>query len=117
MRCLPRVRPRAAIRLLTVIVLPAALAACMTTGASELADDRRPAAPIDPAIIAMYGPRQDGPLLIPAVDVRRIEPAYFRQTVPVPPDIPNQPGLVVVDPGRKFLYLVLGQGQAIRYGM
>ena len=118
MACLPRVRRiRAAISLLTAIVLPGVLAACMTTGAAEFAGDRRPAAPVDPAIVAMYGPIQDGPFLIPAVDVRRVEPDYFRQTVPVPPDIPNQPGTVVVDPGHKFLYLVLAQGQAIRYGI
>src|SRR5258708_31031878 len=114
MGCLPRMRPRAVVRLLTVLVLPAALAACMTTGAAELADDRRPAAPVDPAIVAMYGPVQDGPFLIPAIDVGRIEPEYFRQVVPLPPDLPRQPGTVVVDPGHKFLYLVLDRGQAIR---
>src|SRR3989442_6924495 len=110
-------RCRAAIRLLPAVVLSAALAGCMTARSVELADDSRPAAPIDPSIVAMYGPVQDGPFLVPAIDVRRIEPAYFRQVVPLPPNVPDEPGTVVVDPGHRFLYLVVDQGQAIRYGI
>ena len=105
------------VRLLAAIILPAALAGCVTANTIELADDRRPAKPIDPAIVAMYGPVQDGPFLIPAIDVRRIEPEYFRQVVPVPSNVPDEPGTVVVDPGHRFLYLVVDQGQAIRYGI
>jgi lipoprotein-anchoring transpeptidase ErfK/SrfK len=89
----------------------------MTVGAAEFADDRRPAAPIDPAVVAMYGPVQDGPVLMPAIDVRRIDPQYFRQAVPVPPGIPNQPGMIVVDPEHRFLYLILAGNQAMRYGI
>jgi lipoprotein-anchoring transpeptidase ErfK/SrfK len=89
----------------------------MTANSVELANDLRPAAPIDPTIVAMYGRVQDGAFLIPAVDVRRIEPEYFRQVVPLPPNIPGEPGSVVVDPVHRFLYLVTEQGQAIRYGI
>ena len=65
----------------------------------------------------MYGPVQDGAFLIPAVDVRRVEPEFFRQVVPLPANIPDEPGTVVVDPEHRFLYLVTDQGQAIRYGI
>ena len=111
----PRLNP--AIRILAAIILPAALAGCVTANSIERADDRRPAQPLDPAIVAMYGPVQDGPFLIPAIDVRRIEPDYFRQVVPVPPNIPDEPGTLVVDPGHRFLYLIVDDGQAIRYGI
>jgi lipoprotein-anchoring transpeptidase ErfK/SrfK len=110
-------RLRAVVTAVAIVLLPAALAGCLTTDAAEFADDRRPATPIDPAVIAMYGSEQDGPVLIPAVDVRRVDPEYFRQTVPVPAGIPDQPGTVAVDPQRKFLYLVVGDNQAIRYGI
>lgn len=110
-------RLRAVASVLAIILLPTALAGCLTTDAAEFADDRRPGVPIDPAIVAMYGAVQDGPIVIPAVDVRRIDPEYFRQTVTVPPGIPSQPGIVVVDPENKFLYLILGGNQAMRYGI
>jgi lipoprotein-anchoring transpeptidase ErfK/SrfK len=105
------------IRFLGAIVLPAALAGCMTANSVELADDRQPAAPIDRALVAMYGAVQDGPFLIPAVDVRRIEPEFLRQIVPLPRNLPDEPGTIVVDPAHRFLYLVADDGQAIRYGI
>ena len=118
MFCLPVERPlRAATVVLAIVILPASLAGCMTTNAAEFADDRRAAAPIDPAIIAMYGAVKDGPFLIPAVDVRRVDPEYFRHTVPIPAGISHQPGTVVVDPEHRFLYLILDGNQALRYGI
>src|SRR5436190_11151282 len=110
-------RLQTAIRFLGVALLPAALAGCMTANSIEFADDSRPAPAIDPAIVAMYGPVQDGPFLIPAVNVRRVEPEFLRQVIPLPANIPDEPGTVVVDPAHRFLYLVAEQGQAIRYGI
>jgi lipoprotein-anchoring transpeptidase ErfK/SrfK len=106
-----------ALRILAAITFAVALAGCVTADAIVRADDRRPAEPVDPAIVAMYGPLQDGAFLIQAIDVRRIEPPYFRQVVPIPPNIPNEPGTLVVDPGHRFLYLIVDEGQAIRYGI
>src|SRR5262249_11285428 len=77
----------------------------------------RRGAPLDPGIVALYCPVRDRPIVIPAVDVRRIEPEYSRQVMPVPAGIPDEPGIVVVDPGHRFLYLLVGDGQAIRYGI
>ena len=118
MGCLVRFRCwHTAIRLLAVVSFPTALAGCMTANSLELADDSRPSARVDPSIVAMYGPAQDGAFLIPAVDVRRVEPEFFRQVVPLPANIPDETGTVVVDPQHRFLYLVADQGQAIRYGI
>jgi lipoprotein-anchoring transpeptidase ErfK/SrfK len=89
----------------------------MTANSVELADDAQPAAAVDPSIVAMYGAVQDGPFLIPAVDGRRVEPEFLRQVVPVPANVPDEPGTIVVDPAHRFLYLVGDDGQAIRYGI
>ena len=35
----------------------------------------------------------------------------------MPTDIPSQSGSVVIDPAHRFLYLILDQGQGIRYGI
>ena len=45
---------------------------------------------------------------------RQVDPAFARKVVAYPSPAP--PGTVIVDPGRHFLYLVQGGGQAIRYG-
>src|SRR5204863_1404907 len=50
-------------------------------------------------------------------DLRKIDPQYYRQVVPVPANIPNEPGAIVVDPDNRFLYLVLAGGDAVRYGI
>lgn len=46
---------------------------------------------------------------------READPAFARRTVTYPS--PERPGTIVVDPGSHFLYLVQGNGQAIRYGV
>jgi lipoprotein-anchoring transpeptidase ErfK/SrfK len=46
---------------------------------------------------------------------RQVDPAFARKVVAYPSPAP--PGTVIVDPGRHFLYLVQGGGQAIRYGV
>lgn len=65
----------------------------------------------------MYAPVQDGLFLIPAVDVSRLDPQYYRQVVSLPPHVPDVPGTIVVDPDNRFLYLVGEGGEAIRYGI
>jgi lipoprotein-anchoring transpeptidase ErfK/SrfK len=95
-----------------VLALPAGVAGCTTAGTTPLATR-----PVDPAVVAMYGPVQDDQYITPAINVRRIDPQYFRQVVMVPPNIPNQSGTIVVDPAHRFLYLMLDQGQAMRYGI
>jgi lipoprotein-anchoring transpeptidase ErfK/SrfK len=45
----------------------------------------------------------------------RLHPMYLRQVVPFRNS--EQPGTLIVDTGSHFLYLVLGKGRAMRYGI
>ena len=45
----------------------------------------------------------------------RLHPRFMRQVVPYRTQ--ERPGTIVVNTGEKFLYLVLGQGKALRYGI
>jgi lipoprotein-anchoring transpeptidase ErfK/SrfK len=90
--------------------LPLSLTACVSTGRTTL--PARP--PVDPALAAMYAEVPDEPFPVPAVDVSEVDPRYLRQVVAFRG--PEQPGSVVVDPSRRFLYLVRENGRALRYG-
>lgn len=62
-----------------------------------------------------YGALEDGGFTVPAIDLRGFDPRFLRQEVA---DTSGQPvGTVVVDPSAHFLYLVLPEGRALRYGV
>lgn len=63
----------------------------------------------------MYGPVQDSGYTIPAVDLSKVDPRYYRREVAY--SGPERPGTVIVDTASFFLYLVLGDGRAMRYGV
>ena len=89
--------------------LPLSLTACVSTSR------RLPEPPpVDPAYMAMYAALPDEPFPVPAVDASQVEPHYLRQVVAF--DGQEEPGSVVVDPARRFLYLVRENGEALRYG-
>ena len=78
----------------------------------------------DPAMA--FNPFQMRPMWAPAPGVAtpfgvgnrrhyRVNPAFMRQVVPFPTR--ERAGTLVVDTGHKFLYLVLGDGRAVRYGI
>ncbi|MEJ0097079.1 MAG: L,D-transpeptidase [Bauldia sp.] len=54
---------------------------------------------------------------VPAAPIKKIPPQFLRQVVDTPANIPGDPGTVVVDPGDRFLYLILDGGKAMRYGI
>src|SRR5688500_3913228 len=66
-------------------------------------------------LAVMYGPIEGGGFLIPAVPYEQIDPRYYRQRVVDPAGQP--PGTIVVDTPSRFLYLVQGDGMAMRYGV
>jgi lipoprotein-anchoring transpeptidase ErfK/SrfK len=72
---------------------------------------------IDPEIVSNYTAINEPPYRIPTVDLTKIDPQFYRQTVPIPPGVPRQAGVVVVDQPNRFLYLVGSDGTAIRYGI
>jgi len=61
-----------------------------------------------------YARAPDEKFPIPAVDISKIDPKYFRQTVRY--DTKEAPGTIIVDPGNYFVYRIEGDGNATRYG-
>lgn len=80
------------------------LAGCMSTDAML----RREAA-------ALYGPVPDEKFPIPATNISKVDPKYFRQTVRYESD--EAPGTIIIDPGNYYLYRIEGEGNATRYGV
>ena len=62
----------------------------------------------------LYGPVPDEQFPIPAVDVSKIDPKYYRRTVRY--DTKEAPGTIIVDPRNYYVYRVEGDGNATRYG-
>jgi lipoprotein-anchoring transpeptidase ErfK/SrfK len=77
----------------------------------------QPVAPPRPPVemYAHVGP----PMAAPEeyVDPRRqpVDPVYMRQVVPY--SGPEKPGTIIIDTPQRFLYLVQGNGTALRYGI
>lgn len=63
----------------------------------------------------MYRAMPEERFPIPAVDLRQVNPRYYRQVVVDPTG--ERPGTVVVDTSNRFLYLVQENGKALRYGV
>jgi len=62
----------------------------------------------------LYGRVPDEKFPIPPVDVSKIDPKYYRQTVRY--DTKEAPGTIIVDPGNYYVYRIEGDGNATRYG-
>jgi lipoprotein-anchoring transpeptidase ErfK/SrfK len=62
-----------------------------------------------------YGALADEPYPIPAVDLNKLRPKYRRRIVDFP--TAEAAGTIIVDTPNRFLYLVLGDGKAMRYGV
>jgi len=99
-----------------VIGLPLLLAACQSSpkenarnaGLSLTSDGL-------PDYASAYAPIRDGGFSLPAIRYTEFDPKYLRQTVRY--STRHEKGTIVVDPKRKFLYLVQDGGKAIRYGI
>jgi len=63
----------------------------------------------------LYGPVEGEPFPLPAVDLRKINPAFLRAEVDYSSDEP--PGTIVIDPHAHYLYHVADGGRAMRYGV
>lgn len=94
-------------RLVALFVLPAVLAGCVSSGgmmSSGLGGSS-----------AKYAELNDGGHTLPAIDVSSIDPAMLRQRVDYRTREPA--GTIVVDTAARHLYLVEGDGKAMRYGI
>lgn len=96
-----------------VAAAPLFLGGCVASGRSLPSPAARPAIP--EYYRAMYAAIDDEPFPVPAPDLTKIDPKYYRQEVAYAG--PEVPGSVVVDTPNRFLYLVLGEGRALRYGV
>ena len=79
------------------------LAGCATNDFMSLAEAEK-----------VYGPVADPKFPIPAVDVTKVDPKYFRKTVTY--DSNEAPGTIIVDPSNFYVYRLEGEGKATRYG-
>src|SRR5690349_5751840 len=86
-----------------------ALAGCSTTRTLPTTQT------FDPYYVKMYGPIADEPFPIPAVDLTQLKPTHFRTEVPYPTS--ERAGTIVVSTAERYLYLVRGDGMALRYGV
>ena len=87
-----------------------ALAGCATTGQRIAMEPR-----IDPYYLQMYGPMPDEKFPLAAVDLRTVDPQFWRAEVEDPTG--ERPGTLVVHTADRYLYLVEEGGRAIRYGV
>lgn len=94
-----------------------ALAGCVTPNipAAPAAPAPRPQPAVDPEILAYYGARPEEQFPVPAVKLGKVDPRYYRTLVDDPTG--ERPGTVVVDTPTRYLYLVMPNGKAMRYGV
>jgi lipoprotein-anchoring transpeptidase ErfK/SrfK len=98
--------------LLLSVVLPGAVAGCTTTSTSVPMNVVRVTGP---DLVQHYANATGEKFSVDAVDVAEMDPKNLRQVVDYPATQP--PGTIVVDPHTRFLYLVLENGKALRYGV
>jgi lipoprotein-anchoring transpeptidase ErfK/SrfK len=98
---------------LGALALPAALGGCVTPAPRVAVAPPMP--DFDPSYVAMYGPIDSEPYPVPAIDLAQIDPAFLRRVVSYEGSEPA--GSIVIDPSQRYLYLVRGDGSAVRYGV
>jgi lipoprotein-anchoring transpeptidase ErfK/SrfK len=79
------------------------LAGCVTSGGMTRME-----------AVALYGPVPDKRFPIPAADISKVDPKYYRRTVRYATK--EVPGTIIVDPANYYVYRVEGDGSATRYG-
>lgn len=62
-----------------------------------------------------YGAVTDAGYNLPRIPIDKVKREYHRQVVKY--DTSEKPGTIVVDTSKKFLYLVMADGKAMRYGI
>ena len=91
---------------IALVLLTVSLAAC--AGPGRYSDS-------GPSPRSMYAAMPHERFPIPALAVGRVSSRYLRQVVTYPTH--ERPGTIIVDTPNKFLYLVLKDGKAMRYGI
>ncbi|MBI5131471.1 MAG: L,D-transpeptidase [Rhodopseudomonas palustris] len=97
--------------LLVLAAAALALGGCVTDSQSPLGVPSL----VSPAVAARYAAIDTDRFPIEGIDAGDLNPAYVRQVVDYTGG--ERPGTVVVEPRKRFLYLVLDGGKALRYGV
>jgi lipoprotein-anchoring transpeptidase ErfK/SrfK len=64
---------------------------------------------------AEYGSKKDAGYALPSIPIHQVPRQFHRQVVRY--DTKENPGTVIVDPANKYLYFVMPEGKAMRYGI
>ena len=62
----------------------------------------------------LYGPLPQEKFPVPAADISKLDPKYYRRTVRY--ETKEAPGTIIVDPGNYYVYRIEEDGMATRYG-
>ncbi len=90
------------------------LAGCVSTREPEVVAVA-PEKPVRPAAPAIYAAMPDEEFPVPAVDLSQVDPKWWRTEVDYPTSEPV--GTIIVDTPHRYLYHVLPNGRAMRYGV
>ena len=116
MRFLPctRIRVDGALwRRVLIIGMGGFLAACSQTELTSVRENVRSLS--GTARAPQYSALTTERFPVPAIEADVVDSTYLKQRVRY--STPHPPGTIVVDPGAKFLYLVMEGGEAMRYGI
>jgi lipoprotein-anchoring transpeptidase ErfK/SrfK len=99
------------------------LSGCVSSGSNgssgqliAVAPAPMPYEPVAPLSYAeMYGPIEGDRFPIPAVNLKKIDPAFLRTEIDY--DTAEAPGTIIIDPQAHYLYHVGDGGRAMRYGV
>lgn len=97
-------------------ILGVALAGCTTVDVPQIRETSpEPAAPsFSEEVLQTYRAMPEERFPVPAADLARLDPAFYRQIVAY--DTTEAPGTVIVDTPNRYLYHVGKGGKATRYG-
>jgi lipoprotein-anchoring transpeptidase ErfK/SrfK len=95
---------------ITAFGLLLGLASCSTTSTSETAS-----VVTSEVVTESYGKVTDAGYSLPAIPINRVDQKFHRQVVDYPTD--KKRGTIIVDTRTRFLYYILGDGKAMRYGI
>lgn len=84
------------------LVMATALAGCTSFGGYQI-------------FTSDYTARTDAGYRVPSIPIYKVPRQYHRQIVRY--ETSEAPGTIIVDTGAKFLYFVLPEGRAVRYGI
>lgn len=106
-------------RLFIASAMAALAAGCTTSRQPPLMANTRltttTGRPISPEYLQMYRAMPEERFPIPAVDLTKIDPVYYRQLVDYA--APEPAGTIIVETPNRFLYLTMEGGKAMRYGV